>query len=251
MTSAKGDRSYKWNQQERRKLSADLAVQITTSLADPNLQKEFLQAHVDAWKTTITGQMHFNDMEMRTRNFAVTVFAAAVSAAAPVVGGSQARTGKPGARNLVSRLGRHVREQFNWLRLAVGGFLAILAPWSLFASLQNPRHLNALMLVTTWLDFRSAGECAGLENQRFQIASLPNVDTDVIVARCVVGACDLPVLRLVVAPSTDKLVSFTREECRRRVTPHEAPSSKHAGPVDAGQAADAGSAPKCDSVPMY
>lgn len=43
---------------------------------------EIRQLTVEAWKQTIAVQMHFNDIEMRIRNFAITVIAALFAATA-------------------------------------------------------------------------------------------------------------------------------------------------------------------------
>jgi hypothetical protein len=51
--------------------------------ADADL--EILKLEVDVWKKTIDVQQHFNDMQMRIRNFAVTLLVAIFGAAAVVL----------------------------------------------------------------------------------------------------------------------------------------------------------------------
>jgi hypothetical protein len=46
---------------------------------------ELTKLRVEAWKTTVQVQQHFNDIELRIRNLAITVFTAVVGAAALAV----------------------------------------------------------------------------------------------------------------------------------------------------------------------
>jgi hypothetical protein len=82
MSKRDGHDSYKWNQDERKALceQTKAAVEAITQGSDSN-RLELIKLNLDAWKTVVGVQMHFNDLEMRIRNFAVTVFLAVAGAA--------------------------------------------------------------------------------------------------------------------------------------------------------------------------
>jgi hypothetical protein len=54
----------------------------STSIADGALtQKDLLDAKIDIWKKIVDVQMHFNELEMKIRNFAVLLLSAFIGAA--------------------------------------------------------------------------------------------------------------------------------------------------------------------------
>ncbi len=77
------------------------AVTLDSDLSEPEKAK----LRVEAWKTTVTVQMHFNDLELRIRNFAITVLTAVLAA-----------------------VGLGIEKQ---LFIRIGGFTTNLAVWFL------------------------------------------------------------------------------------------------------------------------
>ena len=49
------------------------SIPASPIVSDP---EKLLSSAVDAWKTTVSVQQHFNDLELRVRNFAITFMTA-------------------------------------------------------------------------------------------------------------------------------------------------------------------------------
>jgi hypothetical protein len=59
-----------------------MSEQNMTHPNTPEYQEQILSAYIEVWKTTVGTQQHFNDLELRIRNLAITVLGAILSGAA-------------------------------------------------------------------------------------------------------------------------------------------------------------------------
>lgn len=110
-------------------------------------------------------------------------------------------------------------------------FGLVSIPISFVGRLEGPeseRAVTAVKYLAVQMDFRAASECANLSSQTNEIvmiASIPNVDNDVLVGRAPATFKFLTVFFERFHPSKQDTFIFTREHCDRRVAPAEAPLS--------------------------